>query len=58
MKGHGAMQVAKAAGAELLGFWGAETWPPSLCTGAGFPPVPGLERGQTMQPKAFQAVDE
>lgn len=52
------MQVAKAAGTELPGFWGAETWPPSLCTGAGFPPVPGLEKGQTTQPKAFQAVDE
>lgn len=51
------MQVAKAAGAEL-GFWGAETWPHSLFNGARFPPVLGLERGQTMQPKAFQAVDE
>lgn len=58
------MQVAKAAGGKTPGLLccvaiqGAETRPPSLCNGAGFLPVPELERAQAEQPEAFQARDE
>lgn len=63
-KGHRAMQVAKAAGGRIPGLLccsaiqGPGTRPPFLCNGTGFSPVPGLERGQTEHPKAFQAIDE
>lgn len=58
------MQAAKAAGGGTPGplccfaTQGAETQPPSLCNGAGFPPGTELERAQAEQPEAFQARDE
>lgn len=58
--GHGGTQ-GRAGGS---GSWRQSSWAarflclPSLGQRAGFPPVPGLQRDPTKQPKAFQAVDE